>query len=142
MTRAQRSLLVVFQRPPQRLLHRGVLGVQPPGGCQLPVPGCQAFRGLARHLQRMLAERSGSARFLPGFRKQARPVGAQGLEHDVPGPPVGTVAGRHNQRAVDQVQYRRACIGSGDRFRASSVNESGNTEIRRNTRCSSSLSSS
>jgi hypothetical protein len=61
-------------------------------------------------------ERGARIGLLPGSGQPARPVGAQGLKHQVAGPAIATGAGRHDQRAVDQVEHRRPGAGPGDQL--------------------------
>ena len=101
-------------RPGQRLPHGGVLGVQPAGRGQLAVTGLQPGCGLSGHLQRVPGQRGRGAVLLPGPSRQPGPVGAQRLQHRIPGPVIRSRARRHQQRAVHQMQHRLRGASSRD----------------------------
>ena len=103
----QRDRRIVLHRPGQRLPHGGVLGIEPAGRGQLTVAGLQPGRGLPGHPQRVPGQRGGGAVLLPGLGQQPGPVGAQRLQHRVPGPAIRPGPRRGQQRAVHQPQHRR-----------------------------------
>ena len=137
----QREGRIVVHGPGQHLPHRGVLGIQPAGRGQLPLDGLQPRPGLLGHLQRVPGQRGGRPGCLAGPGQQPGPVGAQRLQHRVPGPAIRSGPRRAQQRAVHQVQHRRAGALPATASAASRVNGPGNTDTARNTRCSASASS-
>ena len=78
---------------------------QPRGG-HLPGAGLQPRRGLLGHPQRVPGQRGGGLVLLPGLGQQPGPVGAQRLQHHVPGPAIRAGPRRGQQRAVHQPQHR------------------------------------
>jgi hypothetical protein len=82
----------------------------------LPGAGLQPRRGLLSDPQCVSGQRGLGPLLFPGLGQQPAPVGAQRLQHHVPGPAIGVGPGRHQQRAVHQVQHRRPSAGPGHRL--------------------------
>ena len=78
--------------------------------------GLQPRGGLPGHPQRVPGQRGGGPVLLPGPGQQPGPVGAQRLQHLIPGPAIRTGLRRAQQRAVHQVQHRRPRASPGDRL--------------------------
>ena len=112
----QRRAGVVLHRPVQRVAQGDILGVQPPQAGRLPGAGVQADGSLFGHLGRVSGQRGGDLAVLADLGQQAGPVGAQRLQHDVPGPAVLTGLWRDQQRAVHQPRHGRPGPGSGHRL--------------------------
>ena len=112
----QRAGRVVLHGPAQHLAHRGVLGIQQAGRGHLPAAGLQPGRGLIGHSQRVPSQGRGRSGILARRGQQPGPVGAQRLQHHIPGPAIGAGPRRDQQRAVHQVQHRRPGPGPGDRL--------------------------
>ena len=127
MTRAHRA-----HGPVQRAPQGDVLGVELPGGGHL---GGSAGR---RRPLRPVAPHRRPAR--PRPRRPRRPgqqpgsVGAQRLQHHVPGPAVRVYPRRHQQRAVHQLSRAGPAAGPATASAPSSVNGPGKAETARNTR--------
>ena len=112
----QRDGHIMVHGPGQHLPHGGVFGVQPAGGGQLSGAGLQARLGLLGDLQRVSGQGGGRRLLLPGLGQQPGPVGAQRLQHHIPGPAIRTGPRRDQQRAVHQVQHRRPGASPRDRL--------------------------
>ena len=106
----------MFQGPGQHLPHHGVLGIQPPDGGHLPGGGLQSRRRLLRHPQRIPGQQGGRLVLLPGLSQQPGAEDPQRLQHHVPGTAIRIRPRRAQQRAVHQMQHRRAGAGPGDRL--------------------------
>ena len=104
----------MIQRPGQRLVDRGVFGVQPPGGRQFPGAGLHAGGGLLRHCLRVTGQRGFGVGPFMTVGEAVQAESAEGFQHEVAGRAVRTGARRGEQRAVDQVQYRRLGVTPGD----------------------------
>ena len=104
----QRDGRVVLHGPGQHLAHRGVLGIQPAG--PRPPPRCWSA-ALPRPPRPPAARTRPAPRpprpRSPGLGQQPGPVGAQRLQHHIPGPAIRAGPRRDQQRAVHQVQHRR-----------------------------------
>ena len=106
----------MLHRPVQRVAQGDVLGVQLPQASRLPGAGVQAGGGLFGHLGRVSGQRGGDFAVLAGLGQQAAPVGAQRLQHDVPGPAVRPDPWRDQQRAVHEPRHGRPGTWPGHRL--------------------------
>ena len=103
----------MFYRPGLHLPHGGILSIQPVRGSHLAGSGLLPCRRLLSKPQRVPGQDSTGTVPLPGIGQQPGPVGAQRLQHLVPGPVIRSGPRRAQQRAVHQVQHRRTGTGPG-----------------------------
>ena len=106
-----------------------------------PVLVCSPAAACSRHPQRVPGQRGGGPVLLPGLGQQPGPVGAQRLQHHIPGPAIRAGPRRDQQRAVHQPQHHRPGALPGDRLGRLQRERPGNTDTARNTRRSCSSSS-
>jgi len=112
----ERGRRIVVQRPGQPVVDRGVLSVQPQHRRFLAAADSHLSRGLLGHVQGVDSQRDRRVVLLVGLPELVEAKAAQRVEHQVPGPAIGPGCRRHQQRAVDQPQYRLASLGPGYGF--------------------------
>ena len=94
--------------PGEHLPRGGILGVQPAGRGRFPRAGLQPRGGLPGHPERVPGQGRLGLLLLARLGELPGPVGAQRLQHHIPEPAIRPGLRRGQQRAVHQMQHRRA----------------------------------